>query len=295
VKNLLDLIFRTVIYVCRLLFLYKTKREPVCCLYVCDFSDITHKKKTSPSSSHLAELFVVYSPWIMENSRNSVLRFLYEQEKLAEDRIKQLNLILDADESSIPQNTIETFFLLRHNAEDDLSNLQHIQHCYSGQSRSQSVSMPVQDSQFNEKTFEGVPPLNRREPPMTDNDDLFGFDDIHSSDPINFSHSGVEHHDDEVDVHDEDTDLDEGIHIPGKLRPSRHNVAVAASLPVGIPWPANSMAQAPPIRTNRAGAKESNKNPSDIAASIQALAMSVYDGGIFGELPRPRVNTFSKD
>ena len=74
VKNLLDLIFRTVIYVCRLLFLYKTKREPVCCLYVCDFSDITHKKKTSPSSSHLAELFVVYSPWIMENSRNSVLR-----------------------------------------------------------------------------------------------------------------------------------------------------------------------------------------------------------------------------
>jgi len=226
----------------------------------------------------------------MENSRNSVLRFLYEQEKLAEERIKQLNLILDGGESSIPQNTMETFLLLRHNAEDDLSNLQHIQNCYSGQSRPQSVSKPVKESQFRVNSFEGVAPLDTREHLMTDSDDLFGIDDIHSSDPITFSHPGIDnHHDDEEDVHD-DTDLDEGIHIPSKLRPSRHNDTVAASLPVGIPWP-----QAQPTRINRSSAKENNKNPSDIAASIQALAMSVHDGGIFGELPRPRVNTFSKD
>ena len=45
---------------------------------------------------------------------------------------------------------------------------------------------------------------------------------------------------------------------------------------------------------------EDGTRPSDIAASIQAMARSVHTSSIFGdnvfgELPRPRVNTFSKD
>ena len=81
---------------------------------------------------------------------------------------------------------------------------------------------------------------------------------------------------------------------------------MAASLPVGIPWPAHLAGGA-----GGAGGLEKESDPalsrledgtrpSDIAASIQAMARSVHTSSIFGdnvfgELPRPRVNTFSKD
>ena len=78
---------------------------------------------------------------------------------------------------------------------------------------------------------------------------------------------------------------------------------VAASLPVGIPWPAHLaggpgglLKESEPALTR----VEDGSRPSDIAASIQAMARSVHTSSIFGdnvfgELPRPRVNTFSKD
>ena len=76
---------------------------------------------------------------------------------------------------------------------------------------------------------------------------------------------------------------------------------VAASLPVGIPLSPH-LRPAPQVREADAGlgGREESDRPSDIAASIQAIARSVHASSIFGdnvfgELPRPRVNTFSKD
>ena len=98
---------------------------------------------------------------------------------------------------------------------------------------------------------------------------------------------------------------------------------MAASLPVGIPWPAQLTLgtagdrQLPAVARGQQG--EDQEKPRDIAASIQvsprlgfrvenenvnenlqAMARSVHTSSIFGdsvfgELPRPRVNTFSKD
>ena len=77
---------------------------------------------------------------------------------------------------------------------------------------------------------------------------------------------------------------------------------VAASLPVGIPWPAHLAAGPGGLEKESEPAfrVEDGSKPSDIAASIQAIARSVHTSSIFGdnvfgELPRPRVNTFSKD
>ena len=116
-----------------------------------------------------------------------------------------------------------------------------------------------------------------------------------------------------------DSEPDEGIHIPAKFRDKSQvevgevcrtdlchddiSDQVAASLPVGIPWPSHLpgaggvlVKETDPALT---GAEEVGR-PSDIAASIQAMARSVHTSSIFGdnvfgELPRPRVNTFSKD
>ena len=78
---------------------------------------------------------------------------------------------------------------------------------------------------------------------------------------------------------------------------------MAASLPVGIPWPAHLAGGAGGLEKESDPALtrlEDGTRPSDIAASIQAMARSVHTSSIFGdnvfgELPRPRVNTFSKD
>ena len=88
-----------------------------------------------------------------------------------------------------------------------------------------------------------------------------------------------------------DSEQDEGIHIPGKFRQHRTEVMsdelscqtikscnhhqVAASLPVGIPWPAQLTASrgADRQRDTRAKGQTSEagetERPSDIAASIQ--------------------------
>ena len=90
-----------------------------------------------------------------------------------------------------------------------------------------------------------------------------------------------------------DSEQDEGIHIPGKFRQHRTEVMsdefssqtikscnhhqVAASLPVGIPWPAQLTASrgADRQRDTRARGQRSEagetdtEKPSDIAASIQ--------------------------
>merc|ERR1712142_933579 len=94
----------------------------------------------------------------------------------------------------------------------------------------------------------------------------------------------------------DDSELDEGIHIPSKFS-NKKPEEVAASLPVGIPWPAQMNS------ANVAQSRDvvvSEERPRDIAASIQAMAKSVHTSSIFGDntfgdLPRPRLNTYGKD
>ena len=86
--------------------------------------------------------------------------------------------------------------------------------------------------------------------------------------------------------------------IPSKRREIRIT-EVAASLPVGIPWPA----QITEAHTRLQGQDRNGEDiaPSrDIAASMAAIAKSVHTSSmfgddVFGDLPRPRLNTGSKN
>lgn len=81
------------------------------------------------------------------------------------------------------------------------------------------------------------------------------------------------------DREEADSEPDEGIHIPGKFRQNKP-LEVAASLPVGIPWPAQLTAargadlQRAPVFKGQPG--ESSERPSDIAASIQVSILTAY-------------------
>ncbi|XP_047478351.1 uncharacterized protein LOC125031519 isoform X2 [Penaeus chinensis] len=90
------------------------------------------------------------------------------------------------------------------------------------------------------------------------------------------------YHSDEEDT--DDSNHDEGIHIPGGRVPVRD---LAQSVPVNVPmWPSArpQLMQKEPLNIER---------PSDtdqMAASIKALARSVHSTSVdlFGDLPRPR-------
>ena len=84
------------------------------------------------------------------------------------------------------------------------------------------------------------------------------------------------------DREEADSEPDEGIHIPGKFRQNKP-LEVAASLPVGIPWPAQLTAARGGDRQRTAGVKGQPgeaveaggaERPSDIAASIQVSVIS---------------------
>jgi len=100
----------------------------------------------------------------------------------------------------------------------------------------------------------------------------------------------------------EQSDADEGIHLPRK-HTSQHT-EIACSLPVGIPLSEQMMQyrrhqeeEGVDIRETR-GDNIHDEEGQDIAASIQAMARSVATSTMFGDpmfdLPRPRVNTASK-
>ena len=72
--------------------------------------------------------------------RHCVGRFLSEQEKLTEQRLHELNLILEND-LRCPDHIVDTLHQLRQNAEDDLSNILHLQSIYPGRS-AKSVKSP---------------------------------------------------------------------------------------------------------------------------------------------------------
>lgn len=226
------------------------------------------------------------------------MRFLSDQERLTEERLTSLNSILDTGAGlQYPGHIQEALDHLRLNAETDLSNILHIQ---STLPSSTPRPAPVRHQV----------PLARREEALPDpghleeagqlsmaEDDMFALDGVLVTSALSPSDEERE---------EADSEQDEGIHIPGKFR--QHRTEVAASLPVGIPWPAQLTASrgADRQRDTRARGQRSEagetdtEKPGDIAASIQALAKSVHTSSIFGDnvfgdLPRPRVNTLSKD
>lgn len=144
--------------------------------------------------------------------RNFVGRFLSEQEKLTEQRLHELKLILE-NELRCPDHIVDTLHQLRQNAEDDLSNILHLQSIYPGRSaNSGSVKSPrrVQmmtrpgvdlgdvDEEAGVETGEVV---------LAD-DDMFALDGVAAvTAPLS-----------EEEREEHDSEADEGIHIPSKYR-----------------------------------------------------------------------------
>jgi hypothetical protein len=58
-----------------------------------------------------------------------------------------------------------------------------------------------------------------------------------------------------------------------------------SSLPLSVPFLANRQ------RSDTVPMKQSPPDPKQVALSIQKLALSVQDTGLFGALPKPRVNS----
>jgi len=221
-----------------------------------------------------------------KQSYQKMLNFLKEEESLAERRLKQLSDFLASSSPHLPSSLLEPLQLLRQHAEEDHSHLLHLQSIMSrpadllpqppkSEQKSGDVpkSSPSPAVQMEDEIEVGV------EVGVAATDDMFLIDGLEDSrSPQSLTFSDDEH---------EDSELDEGIHIP-RRRANKHPTQIAASQPVGIPWPSNL--------TDQEGRKDDDdgKNPKDIAASIRAMARSVHTSSIFGDLPRPRTNTLTK-
>eukprot|EP00091_Calanus_sinicus_P022028 TRINITY_DN6801_c0_g1_i2.p1 TRINITY_DN6801_c0_g1~~TRINITY_DN6801_c0_g1_i2.p1 ORF type:complete len:243 (-),score=82.53 TRINITY_DN6801_c0_g1_i2:377-1105(-) len=242
----------------------------------------------------------------MENSAaKNLLCFLAEEEKLSEQRLRMLNTLLDTTPpSTFPTHISDTLNLLRQNAEEDLSNILHIQSIFpSGLPKKAALSLPAAKPKHSPvKAVQAVFGDSRAvlgqveediEAGVAVTDDLFLMEGVDAStSQLRSPQSAFS------DEEREDSELDEGIHIPSKFS-NKKTYEVAASLPVGIPWPVQ-MTSAPMALNREVGCEGGEERPRDIAASIQAMAKSVHTSSIFGDntfgdLPRPRLNTFTKD
>merc|ERR1712106_800792 len=247
----------------------------------------------------------------MENSAaKNLLCFLAEEEKLSEQRLRMLNTLLDtAPSTTFPTHITDTLNLLRQNAEEDLSNILHIQSIFpSGLAKKPALTPSTgpakaanKPKQSSVKAVQAVFGDSRAvlgqveediEAGVAVTDDLFLMEGVDAS--------TVELRSPQSAFSDEDrgdSELDEGIHIPSKFS-NKKTFEVAASLPVGIPWPEQMTTTVPQNR--EVGGQGGEDRPRDIAASIQAMAKSVHTSSIFGDntfgdLPRPRLNTYTKD
>jgi len=247
----------------------------------------------------------------MENSAaKTLLSFLAEEEKLSEQRLRMLNTLLDTPTSNFPPNITDTLHLLRQNAEEDLSNILHIQSTFpSGlakktSSQSVSAAKPAKPKQSPVKAVQAVFGDSRAVLGQVDEDvetAIAVTDDLFLMEGVDVSNGQLRSPQSAFSDEDrDDSELDEGIHIPSKFS-NKKVEEVAASLPVGIPWPVQvnsaNMAQGSRDMVNTRGGEE---RPTDIAASIQAMAKSVHTSSIFGDntfgdLPRPRLNTHGKE
>jgi len=247
----------------------------------------------------------------MENSTNkNFMWFLNEQEKLTEARLAGLYNIIDSGtDLQLPGHILEALDRLRQNAEDDLSHILHIQSTLpSSVPRPDTVSPRISD--------DVTPELEHLEPivegrhgagqfSLADgSDDMFT---LSLNDELTETRTSTPMMPSDEDQEDQEADSepDEGIHMPSTFRQNK-SAEVAASLPVGIPWSAQLPAsrgverqRAPVVRGHTSDTGET-RDSVHIAASIPALAKSVhtrsdFGDNVFGDLPRPRKNTYSKD
>eukprot|EP00092_Neocalanus_flemingeri_P018304 GFUD01019811.1.p1 GENE.GFUD01019811.1~~GFUD01019811.1.p1 ORF type:complete len:242 (+),score=80.32 GFUD01019811.1:215-940(+) len=241
----------------------------------------------------------------MENSAaKNLLSFLAEEEKQSEQKLRVLNTLLDtAQSTTFPPHITDTLNLLRQNAEEDLSNILHIQSIFpSSLAKKSAISKTPKPKQSPVKAVQSVfgdssAVLGQVEEDVEDGvavtDDLFLMEGVDTTSTQLRSPQST-FSDEERD----DSELDEGIHIPSKFS-NKKTFEVAASLPVGIPWPVEMVSATMP-QSREVGRQGGEDRPRDIAASIQAMAKSVHTSSIFGDntfgdLPRPRLNTFTKD
>jgi len=234
----------------------------------------------------------------MEN-HNELRQLLSKEEAAAELRLKMLTRVFETEAFGLPQHIQDALGCLRQNAEEDLSNLLHIQSTLpSSHPTVRPKSSPSKNPMTRLRSLDG-PMLGQVdegvETALAATDDLFlmeGMDLGMSQDSRSPPLSAV-YSDDEREV---ESEPDEGIHIPRKTRESGGEVA--ASLPVGIPWDSTRII----IPSHQDEPRPDGSSPAtrDIAASIQAMARSVHTSSmfgdsVFGDLPRPRLNTGSKN
>jgi len=239
----------------------------------------------------------------MDKSLPHKLRsFLAEEEKLAENRLEGLNNFLETnqfnDAANIPLHITDTLNLLRQNAEEDLSNILHMKSIFPSSLNKISI-IDVKTSKPKQSPVKAVKAIfsdstavlgvvEDVEAAVAVTDDLFLMEGVDiSTQPRSSRRSTFS------DEEKFDSELDEGIHMPKKL--DKKAPEVAASLPVGIPWPMDQLSAVPYAKEMD---RQVEDKPMDIAASIQAMAKSVHTSSIFGDntfgdLPRPRLNTFT--
>jgi len=251
----------------------------------------------------------------------SLETFLAEEEKLVEVRLRRINRFLFEGASlELGENVTETLQMLRQNAEEDISNILHIRSIHNPDTKRKAnlikKGLKLTSNMLPAKTVSPVKSAfgfknvfgdkgavlgqvaEDVEAAIAVTDDLFlmeGVDELRSPASVPYS-----------EEEQDESEPDEGIHIPNKLRPRNDSVTqVAASLPVGIPWQCmpgmkTEQDQVVPHSRREDPSFRSKGAPTDIAASIQAMAASVhassmFGDNVFGELPRPRLNTLSKD
>jgi len=243
------------------------------------------------------------------DGHTSLRNFLASEEGLAESRLRCVTQMLEQETGGLPSHILEALNHLRQNAEEDLSNILHIQSTLPSATKPATklpaASMRAKPSPT--KTVKSIftpdsgPVLGQVdegvETALAVTDDLFLIEGMEEDlrSPQSLSYSEDER---------EDPEADEGIHIPCKRRGAGggKKEEVAASLPVGIPLTARMMGMGGE-EGDKASSKpvpEGGTQTRDIAASMAALARSVhmssmFGDNVFGELPRPRLNTGSKN
>jgi len=233
--------------------------------------------------------------------------FLASEEGLADTRLRCVTQLLEQEAGGLPSHILEALNHLRQNAEEDLSNILHIQSTLP--SATKPFKLPAASLRVNKpsptKTVKSIftpdsgPVLGQVdegvETALAVTDDLFLIEGMEEDlrSPQSLSYSEDER---------EDSEADEGIHIPCKRRGAGKKEEIAASLPVGIPLTARIMGIGGEEgdKASKPVQAEGGTGTRDIAASMAALARSVhmssmFGDNVFGELPRPRLNTGSKN
>ena len=125
----------------------------------------------------------------------------------------ELNLILE-NELQCPDHIVDTLHQLRQNAEDDLSNILHLQSIYPGRAaKTGTVKSPSRRVQMLTRPGEDLGDVDE-EAGLETGGALLADDDMFALDGV----AGVPAPHSEEEREEHDSEADEGIHIPSKFR-----------------------------------------------------------------------------